>query len=331
MATAANQKVPTGGTDMKDVAALVGLLGGQRGTTTTTATSNAGDITALQQALSQLQGADYSAMLQSIFQQAGAQIPGMQAAYGRSVGARSYNNTAVQAALNELLKATTVAAQEQMAKQQLANQQTQVQAGQAIANATKGTQTTQTQTQKSGLDLQRAAALLALWQGIGQLTGGKKLTDMLPSMTGGAAGAGVTSTAPAVAAPVSGTVMASPAQTMTPMSAAPVTSGGGIGDMLSNMVRAMGNIVAYGSTTPPTLTPADVSSTKSYNLTSGAAAPRMSTEPASALYEMSLAPTDWNITGPSADTLLGIPQPARSIPDVPSYWNRPSFEIAYGD
>ena len=322
---------------MKDVAALVGLIGGQRGTTTTTATSNAGDITALQQALSQLQGADYSAMLQSIFQQAGAQIPGMQAAYGRSVGARSYNNTAVQAALNELLKATTVAAQEQMAKQQLANQQTQVQAGQAIANATKGTQTTQTQTQKSGLDLQRAAALLALWQGIGQLTGGKKLTDMFPSMTGGAAGAGVTSTAPVAAAPVSGTVMASPAQTMAPMSASPVTSGGSVGDMLSNLVRAMGNVVAYGSTTPPTLTPtspvdvreiptlpmSDITGIRSFNTTPDSGT-SMSLADAAPLF-MSVSPAFSSSAGPSADMLLGIPQPQMSLP------SRGFFEIAYGD
>jgi hypothetical protein len=251
MATAANQKVPAGGAELKDVAALVGLIGGQRGTTTTSATSNAGDTAALQAVLSQLQGADYNAMLQSIFQQAGAQIPGMQAAYGRSVGARSYNNTAVQAALNELLKATTVAAQDQMAKQQLANQQAQVQAGQAIAQATKGTQTTQTQTQKSGLDLQRAAALLALWQGIGQLTSGKKPSDMFGGLFKGAgtvtsAPAAPTVVAPAAAAPVTSAPMAAPA------AAASLPSVSfNLPSILTNPIGAIGNLIAYGSVDRP--------------------------------------------------------------------------------
>jgi hypothetical protein len=247
MATAANQKVPAGGTDLKDVAALVGLLGGQRGTTTTSATSNAGDTAALQAALSQLQGADYNAMLQSIFQQAGAQIPGMQAAYGRSVGARSYNNSAVQAALGELLKATTVAAQDQMARQQLANQQTQVQAGQAIAQATKGTQTTQSQTQKSGLDLQRAAALLALWQGVGQLTSGKKPSDMFGGLFKGggtvtSAPAAPTVTAPAATASVTSAPMAAPAA-----AAALPSVSFDLPSILTNPIRALGNLIAYGS------------------------------------------------------------------------------------
>lgn len=250
MATAANQKVPAGGTDLKDVAALVGLLGGQRGTTTTSATSNAGDTAALQAALSQLQGADYNAMLQSIFQQAGAQIPGMQAAYGRSVGARSYNNSAVQAALGELLKATTVAAQDQMARQQLANQQTQVQAGQAIAQATKGTQTTQSQTQKSGLDLQRAAALLALWQGVGQLTSGKKPSDMFGGLFKGggtvtSAPAAPTVTAPAAAASATSAPMAAPDSSQGAMS---------LPSFITDPLRALGNLVAYGSVDRPFMT-----------------------------------------------------------------------------
>lgn len=248
MADTDKQKVPAGSGDGLDAAVkLISLIGGQRGTTTTSATSNAGDITALQTALSQLQGADYNAMLQSIFQQAGAQIPGMQAAYGRSVGARSYNNSAVQAALNELLKATTVAAQDQMAKQQLANQQTQVQAGQAIANATKGTQTTQTQTQKSGLDLQRAAALLALWQGIGQLTSGKKPGDIFGGLFKGggtvtSAPAAPTVAAPAAAAPVTSAPMAAPAA----VAALPNFSFD-LPSILTNPIGALGNLIAYGS------------------------------------------------------------------------------------
>lgn len=339
MATAANQKVPqSSGSDLAGIAQLVSLLGGQRGTTTTT--TNPGDTAALQAALSQLQSADYTAMLEGIFRQAGAQIPGLRNAYTSSIGARGRSNSAIESAMAQLLKATTLQAQEKIAAQQLANQQTQVQAGNAIANATKGTQTTQAT--KSGLDLGRAAALLALWQGIGQLTGGKKLTDMFPSMTGGAAGAGVTSTAPAIAAPV-GTVMASPPQTVEPMSAAPVTSNGGIGDMLSNLVRAMGNVVAYGSTTPPTLTPTsptdvreiptlplnDVTGIKSFNNTPDSGTSMSLTDPDS--LSMSVSSAFSRPAGPYGNVLLGIPQPAQSIPGISSYWDRPSFDIAYGD
>jgi hypothetical protein len=311
MATAANQKVPqSSGSDIAGITQLVSLLGGQRGTTTTT--TNPGDIAALQDALGQLKAADYTAMLEGIFRQAGAQIPGLRNAYTSSIGARGRNNSGVESAMAQLLKATTLQAQEKIAAQQLANQQTQVQAGNAIASATKGTQTTQAT--KSGLDLGRAAALLALWQGIGQLTGGKKLTDMLPSMTGGAAGAGVTSTAPAIAAPA-GTVIPSPAQTVEPMSAAPVTSGGNaIGDVLSNALKAMGNIVAYGSTTPPMI-----------------AAPGAASEPG-----MSLDPNA-NMLGLDWDTLLMGSSPQQSTAISPSMpmptidWNRPSFDIAYRD
>ena len=201
---------------------LMGQAAGQRGKQVTT--TSPGDITALQQVLAGLQGADYNALLQSIFQQAGTQIPGLQAATGRAVGARSYNNTAAQMAMQELLKATTLAAQEKIAAQQLQNQQTQVQAGQAIAQATKGT--TQATTEKKGLDLGRAAALLALMQGLGKLQGmdfGKMFT--------GAAGAGVGSTAaggissPAAAAAPAVTV--APATTAAPAMATPLSSGPG--------------------------------------------------------------------------------------------------------
>ncbi len=132
---------------------LANLMGGQ------TTTSNAGDTTALQSALSGLQGQNYQAMLESIFQQAGGKIPGLQGALSNAVGARSGNNSPMAAALADLLKTTTMSAQDQLAKQQLANLQTQTQAGSAVAQATKGT------TQKSGTDLLQAAKMLALMQG----------------------------------------------------------------------------------------------------------------------------------------------------------------------
>lgn len=199
---------------------LMGQAAGQRGKQVTT--TSPGDITALQQTLAGLQGADYNALLQSIFQQAGTQIPGLQAATGRAVGARSYNNTAAQMAMQELLKATTLAAQEKIAAQQLQNQQTQVQAGQAIAQATKGT--TQATTEKKGLDLGRAAALLALMQGLGKLQGmdfGKMFTGAAGA--GSAAAGGISSPA-AAAAPA---VTMAPATTAAPAMATPLSSGPG--------------------------------------------------------------------------------------------------------
>ena len=120
---------PTGG--VQDISALLQMLGGTAGKSTTT--QNPGDIAALQNVIGQLQGADYNALLQSIFQAAGGAIPGLQSAYGRSVGARSSNNAPVQAALNELLKQTTLAAQDKIVTQGLQNQQLQVQAGQGVA------------------------------------------------------------------------------------------------------------------------------------------------------------------------------------------------------
>lgn len=130
-----------------------------------TTTTNPGNINPLQQVLAGLQGQDFNALLQSIFQQAGGQIPGLQAAYGNAMGARSGGNSAVQAALNELLKQTALAGQQQIAQQQAQNFQTQGQAAANIAQATRGTQTTQ------GADLGGIAKNLLLLQGLSMLTG----------------------------------------------------------------------------------------------------------------------------------------------------------------
>lgn len=130
-----------------------------------TTTTNPGNIAPLQQVLAQLQGQDFNALLQSIFQQAGGQIPGLQAAYSNAVGARSGGNSAVQAALNELLKQTALAGQQQVAQQQAQNFQTQGHAAANIAQATRGTQTTQ------GADLGGIAKNLLLLQGLSMLTG----------------------------------------------------------------------------------------------------------------------------------------------------------------
>lgn len=191
---------PSGG--VQDITALLQMLGGTA--VKSTSTQNPGDTAALQNVIGQLQGADYNALLQSIFQQASGAIPGLQAAYGRSVGARSSNNAPVQAALNELLKATTMAAQDNVVKQQLQNQQLQVQAGQGVAQATKGT--TETKTAREGTNVPRAAGTIAVLEALSRLAGNKTVQDMIGRVSGGIVAPAVamagTSTAPAAAAPI---------------------------------------------------------------------------------------------------------------------------------
>lgn len=164
---------------------LFAALGGNK----TTQSTNAGDTAALQQVLAQLQGTDYSKLLQSIFQQAGGAIPGMQAAYSNAVGARSTGNSAVQAALNKLLTQTTLAGQSQIAEQQLKNASTQAQAGLGIAQATRGT----TSTQKSGTNMGQAAAMLAGLQMLSKARGLFEGDSLLSKLTGGGATSGAQS------------------------------------------------------------------------------------------------------------------------------------------
>lgn len=138
-------------TQLDALTQLAGLLGGSR-------TTHTADTTALQNVLTQLQAVDPQATLQTIFQQAAGQIPGIQTALGNAIGARATDNSGIQAALSELLKQTTLAAQSKIIDQQNANLNTQAQIASAIANANKTT------TQKANLGA--AAKDLLLLQGI---------------------------------------------------------------------------------------------------------------------------------------------------------------------
>lgn len=152
------------------LAALSSLLGTIGGTKTT---SSPGDITALQQLMAQLQGADYSQLLQSIFQQANAAVPALQNSYAGGTGSRTLGNQPLQAALQKLMMNTTLAGADQVTKAQQANQQTQAQVGGSIAQATQGTSKTQS------TNLAAAAQNLAMLQAIsklGQTDIGRKLT-----------------------------------------------------------------------------------------------------------------------------------------------------------
>lgn len=144
----------------QQMGALLDLLMGKQGTTTETVinnpggtstdvtsggtsgetvTINPGDISYLQQLFSELQGANYNGILEQIFQQAAGSIPGFQAAFQNSVGARSGGNSAVNAMLQRLLQQTTTSAQSQLVEQMLKNQTIRQNIGQGIAQATRGT------------------------------------------------------------------------------------------------------------------------------------------------------------------------------------------------
>lgn len=140
-------------TQVDALSSLLTTLGGS------TVTKSAGNTDALQSALAQLQGNNnYEALLKSVFQKASGQIPGLQAAYGNAIGARSGGNSAVQSALNALMSQTALSGQSQIATQQQNNLNAQVQAGNSIAQATTGTKTT------TGNNLTEAAKNLAILQ-----------------------------------------------------------------------------------------------------------------------------------------------------------------------
>jgi len=173
---------------MTTLQGLLALLsgGGQ------TVTSSPGDTAALQQLLAQMRGVNPADQLAAIFQQAQGAIPKFQVAYSNAVGARSGNNSAIASSLQDLLKATTIEAQNNFAQQQNQNFATQAQAGNAIVNATKGqTQTTKANTM-TGSPIGDLTALIGLLKAGTQLTGTKTVGEMFDKFTG-------TSSAPAPA------------------------------------------------------------------------------------------------------------------------------------
>lgn len=154
---------------------LMTLVGGDKQTATTAPTNTA----PLEGVLAQMQGVNYDQLLQSIFQQAAGTIPGFQAAYSNAAGARSGRNSAMEAALQNLLKQTTVESQKQVAtlnQQNLANQ----------ANAAANLRGQKTTTAKPS-QLGQMAALIGLLQGATKLGGFNTVQDMLGAVTGTAA------------------------------------------------------------------------------------------------------------------------------------------------
>lgn len=143
-----------------NIAQLLQLAGGGKGTSTTTS-----DTSALQDVLGQLKGQDPAKLLETIFTKASGEIPGLQAAMSNAVGARSGGNSAVSAILQKLLQQTTLLGQQQLVDQQQKNLATQGQVADAIARG--NTKTTKTE----GTNLGKAAQTLAM------LSAGQKLLD----------------------------------------------------------------------------------------------------------------------------------------------------------
>lgn len=202
MATSATTGQPVqvnSGSQVADLATMLQTLFGQKATTTQT-----GDTGALQALLAQLQGTDYSAALQSIFQQAAGQIPGFQSAYGNAMGARSGGNSAMQAALNELLKQTALAGAKQMADLQLQNQQIQANAAGNVAA------TNQTKTTQSPGVAKELAGVLALMQAGMKLTGSKDLSEFGQKLGMSSAPSGTAQQTTAPAQPTGGLSQAAP-------------------------------------------------------------------------------------------------------------------------
>lgn len=228
MATSATTGQPVqvnSGSQVADWATLVKTLLGQQGTTTQT-----GDTAALQALIAQLQGTDYNAVLQSIFQQASGQIPGLQAAYGNAIGARSGSNSAVQAGLNDLLKQTTVAGAKQVADMQLANQQIQANAGANIAQANRTT------TESTPGMAKELMGLVGLTQAAMKLTNSKDIEELGKKFGFGGGSkdaAPAQTTAPAQGPVASAPVMQPQAQVTSAqapqMSLAPWAAGGATG------------------------------------------------------------------------------------------------------
>lgn len=174
---------------------LMNVVAGDKKTTT-----NAGDTTALNNVIGQLKGFDPNALLQSIFQQAAGQIPGLRQQMVHAAGARSGSNSAMSASLQKLLQETMLAGQQKISEQMLQNAQIQSNAGSAIAQATRGT------TQQSGADVMPIAqklAALALLQKSGILQGAKGMFGLGEDEPGKTAGKQAAASAPApVAMPV---------------------------------------------------------------------------------------------------------------------------------
>lgn len=176
----AGEKQVSPGAGLSGVADILKLLGGTQSTT-----NNTGDASGLYDVQNALKGQDFNAMLQSIFQQAAGQLPGLQSRLSNAVGARTGNNGPVQAALSKVLQSTTLAGQQQIAQQQSQNLATRGSVAANIANATNAQKTT------SGLNYGGAAKAiggLQLASQVGKSDLFKKGKDLFGGLLGNDSG-----------------------------------------------------------------------------------------------------------------------------------------------
>lgn len=167
----ANEALPTG----NGAAAILQMLQALGGTKTTQTVS--ANTAPLQQILAQLQGTDYTAILEQIFRQASGQIPRLQAAYANASGARSGGNSGAALALEKLLADVTKNSTLELAKLQQANTAQQIQAAGGIAQGSQKTTTTQgANTSQAAKNLAAIKLLSSLAPGLQKV--GKKVTDL---------------------------------------------------------------------------------------------------------------------------------------------------------
>jgi hypothetical protein len=178
--------------------------------------------------------------------------------------------------LQELLKATTIEAQGQLANQQLQNQQIQANAAGNIAQFTRGqTQQTKANTM-TGSGLGDLAALLAVMKGAQVLTGSKDANEMLGKVTGLGTLQSPQSMAPVRdAAPVTASTQISSAPPVQQFDINSVLGGGG-------MSYAPGDSLSFPQNNyqKPNMSYADWYQPASINDIIGVEAPEMSYAPA---------------------------------------------------
>ena len=120
---------------MNSMLQAIQLFGGLSDTKKTTS-----DVSSINSVLSQLQGQDFTKLLDTVFQQAAAKTPQLTTQLANATGARTGNNAPLAAALQQVLQAATTQGQAQIAQQQAQNLQTQAGLAQAKAQATQRTQ-----------------------------------------------------------------------------------------------------------------------------------------------------------------------------------------------
>ena len=117
---------------LTDLANLAPTLFGSKVTRTNTA-----NTLPLEQLIAQNQNFDYNALLQQIMQALTGQIPQVQSAYGRAVGARTNRNSPAQVGLNQLITQAGIQGANTIGQLQQQQQQAAMQGAAALANSTR--------------------------------------------------------------------------------------------------------------------------------------------------------------------------------------------------